>query len=44
MENTRMKVTLTFDNGPDEAVTPRVLDVLRRHGILATFFVLGGEG
>ncbi len=35
------KVTLTFDNGPEPAVTPRVLDCLARHGLRATFFVLG---
>jgi peptidoglycan/xylan/chitin deacetylase (PgdA/CDA1 family) len=34
-------ITLTFDNGPTVAVTPGVLDVLARHGIRATFFVLG---
>ncbi|WP_198376724.1 polysaccharide deacetylase family protein [Neoroseomonas rubea] len=37
------EVTLTFDNGPDEATTPRVLDVLRRRGIRATFFVVGNR-
>lgn len=36
-----MKVTLSFDNGPDPAVTPYVLDVLARRGVLAHFFVLG---
>ena len=36
-------VTLSFDNGPEPEVTPHVLDVLRRHGILATFFVIGGK-
>ncbi len=35
------RITLTFDNGPDPEVTPRVLDVLARAGIKATFFVLG---
>lgn len=35
------EVTLTFDNGPDAAATPLVLDVLRRRGIAATFFVVG---
>lgn len=35
------EVTLSFDNGPEPEVTPHVLDVLRRHGILATFFVIG---
>jgi peptidoglycan/xylan/chitin deacetylase (PgdA/CDA1 family) len=33
-------VALTFDDGPDLDVTPRVLDVLARHGAKATFFVL----
>jgi peptidoglycan/xylan/chitin deacetylase (PgdA/CDA1 family) len=36
-----MDVTLTFDNGPEPAVTPRVLDILDKAGIKATFFVLG---
>ena len=35
------ELTLTFDNGPEPAVTPMVLDVLARHGVLSTFFVLG---
>lgn len=34
-------VVLTFDDGPDPAVTPRVLDLLDRHGAKASFFVLG---
>lgn len=34
-------VTLTFDNGPEPAVTPAVLDCLEQHGIQAAFFVLG---
>jgi peptidoglycan/xylan/chitin deacetylase (PgdA/CDA1 family) len=40
-------LTLTFDNGPDPDVTPRVLDILRERGIKATFFVIGeklGDG
>jgi len=37
------KISLTFDNGPDPDVTPRVLDVLARHGIKATFFVIGDK-
>jgi len=36
-------VTLTFDNGPEPAVTPRVLDELARADIRATFFVLGSK-
>lgn len=35
------KVTLTFDNGPEPEVTPGVLDLLARHEIRATFFVMG---
>jgi len=34
-------ITLSFDNGPEPYVTPRVLDTLRRHDLKATFFVLG---
>jgi peptidoglycan/xylan/chitin deacetylase (PgdA/CDA1 family) len=34
-------LTLTFDNGPEPAVTPGVLEVLAARGILATFFVIG---
>ena len=34
-------VALTFDDGPDPVVTPRILDVLAAHGARATFFVLG---
>lgn len=34
-------LTLSFDNGPTGATTPFVLDVLARHGLRATFFVVG---
>ncbi|OPY94492.1 polysaccharide deacetylase [Bradyrhizobium sacchari] len=34
-------LTLTFDNGPDPDVTPRVLDILGERGIKTTFFVIG---
>ncbi|TAJ70623.1 MAG: polysaccharide deacetylase family protein [Phenylobacterium sp.] len=34
------KVALTFDDGPDPVVTPRLLDLLRTRGVRATFFVL----
>lgn len=36
-------VTLSFDNGPDPDVTPRVLDVLARRDVRATFFVVGNK-
>lgn len=34
-------VALTFDDGPSPANTPKILDVLKRHGAHATFFVAG---
>lgn len=37
----RKCVYLTFDDGPIPGVTPWVLDVLRQHGIHATFFMVG---
>lgn len=33
-------VYLTFDDGPNPAATPELLDVLRRHGATATFFLI----
>lgn len=36
-------VALTFDDGPDPVWTPRILDVLREHGVHATFFVTGSS-
>jgi len=34
-------VALTFDDGPDPASTPALLDLFARRGARATFFVLG---
>ncbi len=34
-------LTLSFDNGPEPAVTPTVLDELSRRNIKTTFFVIG---
>jgi peptidoglycan/xylan/chitin deacetylase (PgdA/CDA1 family) len=34
-------LTLTFDNGPEPDVTPRVLDILGERSIKTTFFVIG---
>lgn len=34
-------VYLTFDDGPDEHWTPRILDLLAQRNVLATFFVVG---
>ncbi|WP_372983747.1 polysaccharide deacetylase family protein [Microbacterium sp.] len=38
-----MRVTLTFDNGPDPVGTPAVLDALSDRGIPAVFFVVGAK-
>jgi peptidoglycan-N-acetylglucosamine deacetylase len=37
----RGEVAITIDDGPDPDVTPRVLDLLARHGARATFFCVG---
>ena len=34
-------IALTFDDGPNEKLTPRLLDLLAQHHIHATFFVIG---
>jgi peptidoglycan-N-acetylglucosamine deacetylase len=36
------ELALTFDDGPNPAWTPRLLDLLASHNIRATFFLLGG--
>jgi peptidoglycan/xylan/chitin deacetylase (PgdA/CDA1 family) len=35
------KIALTFDDGPSAVFTPQVLDILKKHGVKATFFLLG---
>lgn len=37
----RPVVALTFDDGPDPEMTPKVLAVLERYGVKATFFLVG---
>jgi peptidoglycan/xylan/chitin deacetylase (PgdA/CDA1 family) len=37
----RHHVALTFDDGPDPHSTPHFLDLLARHDVRATFFLLG---
>ncbi|MFC4990713.1 polysaccharide deacetylase family protein [Rubritalea tangerina] len=34
-------IALTFDDGPNPAHTPRLLDMLRRRNVKATFYVIG---
>ncbi len=38
---TARRVALTFDDGPDPEYTPRVLDLLAREDVPATFFLVG---
>lgn len=35
------KVALTFDDVPDPRFTPQILDILKSHGVTATFFANG---
>lgn len=34
-------IAFTFDDGPDNVHTPAILDVLKKHHVRATFFLLG---
>ena len=36
-------IYLTFDDGPTDSVTPKVLDVLEKESVHATFFVIGKQ-
>ncbi len=35
------RIALTFDDGPHPTQTPRILEILSRYGITATFFMVG---
>jgi len=37
------ELALTFDDGPNATWTPRLLDALAKHDVLATFFLLGSR-
>ena len=37
------EVALTYDDGPDPAATPALLDLLRERGVRATFFLVGAR-
>ena len=39
----RRCVSLTFDDGPDDVMTPKVLDILKDNDIKATFFIIGSK-
>ena len=40
---TGRRVALTFDDGPASPYTEQILDILRKHGVRATFFVCGKD-
>jgi len=39
--NSARKLVLTFDDGPNPAITPKLLDLLDRYNAKATFFLIG---
>jgi len=41
--NDRNQIFLTFDDGPDPLCTPDVLELLKRHQITATFFLVANR-
>lgn len=41
LDRSSNKIALTFDDGPREPETTRVLDTLKKHDVKATFFVIG---
>ncbi|GIP31805.1 polysaccharide deacetylase family protein [Paenibacillus sp. J2TS4] len=41
--SSKREVALTFDDAPDDHFTPQVLDVLKKEGVKATFFVVGNR-
>src|SRR5690606_4953385 len=42
-DRSRPWVALTFDDGPHPDYTPRILEILKRHDVPATFFMIGAH-
>ncbi len=42
-ETNEKVIAFTFDDAPDEIYTPQILDVLKKHDVKATFFLLGSR-
>lgn len=40
-EESQKVIYLTFDDGPSDKVTPKILDVLKKENVPATFFIVG---
>jgi peptidoglycan/xylan/chitin deacetylase (PgdA/CDA1 family) len=41
VETEKKKIALTFDDGPHPRLTPRILEILARYNVPATFFMVG---
>ncbi|MFF2449239.1 polysaccharide deacetylase family protein [Neobacillus sp. NPDC058068] len=39
----KKKVALTFDDGPDEVITPAIIDILAAHHVKGNFFFIGSK-
>ena len=37
------EISITFDDGPNSIVTPKLLDILKEYDIKATFFCIGNK-
>jgi len=37
------QIAISFDDGPDKIITPKILDLLKASGIKATFFIIGSK-
>lgn len=35
------KIAITFDDGPHKEYTPKILDILKKHDVRGTFFIIG---
>ena len=41
VETDTKKIALTFDDGPHPTLTPRILEILKKYDVKATFFMVG---
>ena len=37
------EISITFDDGPDETITPKILSILEKNNIRAAFFCVGNK-
>ncbi len=42
-QETQKTIYLTFDDGPSDKVTPKILDILKEENVQATFFIIGKQ-